>query len=219
MGGGKGGGGGGSAPPNPYESVLASIAQTEYDRAKPLRDSSMDQFMQLIQGSFNPKTSAMYKPIFDSLRSAAGAGESQSRDAILAGTARGGGQTEALANLAGNAAAQRAGVESGASNQVIMDLMNKSYGLSSGSPAAAMSGLGQAGQLGMQNQALYQQQQQMASNQGSALGGALGTAGGAGLGALGVALAPETFGTSLLLPMLGGSLLGGGVGRGVGGKK
>jgi len=217
MGGGKGGGGGGGGAQSPYDSALAKIAGEEYERARPLRDAYMRQFQELVGGNFDAKTSPMYQPIFSALRSAAGQGESQARDAILAGTARGGGQTASLANLALTSAKDRAGAESGTISQIINDLMNKSYGLASGSPASAMQGYGSAGQIGAQNQMASLQAQQMQSAAGAGLGGGLGTAAGAGLG---WALAPATGGMSAIAPyLLGGALLGGGAGRGIGGKK
>jgi hypothetical protein len=57
----------------------------------------------------------------------------------------------------------------------------------------------------------------MQSGQGGMFGGLGGAALGAGIAGLGVALAPATFGTSLLPAMATGAALGGGLGMGVGG--
>jgi len=63
----------------------------------------------------------------------------------------------------------------------------------------------------------YGQYGNQQSGQGGMLGGLGGAALGAGIAGLGVALAPATFGTSLLPAMATGAALGGGLGMGVGG--
>lgn len=210
MGGGKGGGS--SSSTSPYDRVMAQIAQTEYERAAPLRDAYMGQYQQILDGNYDPKTSPMYSSLFNSLRSAAGQGEAQARDQILSSTARGGGQTAALSDLYRTSAQDRANTSFNAQSSILGDLLNQMYGTAAGSPAAAIQGLGAAGNLATNSAMAQNQSNMLASQQGSALGGSLGTLAGAGLMA---GLGPFGMMTNLGLGALGGGSLG----RGIGGKK
>jgi hypothetical protein len=210
-----GGGKGGSSKPaaSPYEKVLANIAQTEYQRAAPLRDAYMGQFQQLLGGTFDPKTSPLYSALYDSLRSSAGAGEAQARDQILSSTARGGGQTAALADLYRTSAKERSGAEYQTSSAILTDLLNQMYATSSGSPQAAIQGLSAAGNLANSNLMAQTQADALASKQGANLGGSLGMLGGLGLAASGVLPGAG------IVPYALGALGGSSVGSGIGGKK
>jgi hypothetical protein len=185
MGGGKGSGGGGDAGAggrsgaNPYETALAEIAKKLYEQTDPTRQAFLGQMGQVASGTFDPMKSPTYAPMYSSARSGVEAQYGVAKDAIMGNTPRGGGQTEALANLEGTRASEVGAIPGAISANILNDLLNKSYGVAFGAPQQSMSGLASvAGTYGNR----MSMAQQSAQAQQSALYGGLGTLGGIGLG-------------------------------------
>lgn len=164
---------------NPYESALAKMSMDAYGQTDPLRQNLIGQMGNLLSGGFDPQKSPLYGPMYAAARSGPEAQYGVAKENILANTPRGGGQIEALANLEGARASEVGAIPGMISNNILSDMLNKTYGVAFGNPQTSMSGLGTAAQLFGNRQAaatLAGQQQQ------NALYGGLGTMAGMGLG-------------------------------------
>ena len=177
--------GGGSASAaaaaNPYEAALAEIALRGYSQTDPLRQGLLGQMGEVASGTFNPMKSPTYAPLYSAARSGAEAQYGVAKGNILGSTPRGGGQTEALANLEGVRAADVGAIPGMISSNILNDLLNKAYGTAFGAPQQSMAGLTSASQT-YGNAA--NQSRLAAYGQQSALYGGLGTIGGMGLGTM-----------------------------------
>jgi hypothetical protein len=165
-------------PPSPYESAAAAIAQKTYDETNPLRTGLLSQMEGLVSGGFDPAKSVLYAPLFAAARTGPEAQYQVARDSILAGTPRGGGQVAALSNLAQARADEVGQLPAMLSNQVMQDLLSKTYGAAFNAPQQSMAGLSSvAGTYG--NRAAMSQA--AAAQQTSGLFGGLGMLGGMAL--------------------------------------
>lgn len=188
--------GGGTPAPgaSPYESMLAQIAQDTYSQTDPLRQGFLQQMSSLLSGGFDPQKTAMYQPMYNAARSGPEAQYNVARENVLAGTPRGGGQIQGLANVESARASEVGSIPGMLSNQIFEDMMQKAYGTAFGAPQQSMAGLGAAaGTFGNR----MSMAQQAASAQNSALFSGLGTMGGLALGGPGGALAGKGAGKSL----------------------
>ena len=182
--------GGGKKPkapaPSPYEAAAAQMAQKTFDQTDPLRQSILGQMGDFMGGGFDPMKSNMYAPLYAAARSGPEAQYNVARDNVLAGTPRGGGQVDALANVESARAAQVGEIPSMLSNQIMQDLLSKSYGVAFNAPQQSMAGMSSvAGTYG--NRAAMSQAS--AANQMSSLYSGLGMMGGMALGGPGGAMA------------------------------
>lgn len=190
--------GGGKSPktpaPSPYETAAAGIAQKTYEQTDPLRTAMLSQMGDLVSGGYDPTKSPLYAPLFTTARTAPEAQYQVARDSILAGTPRGGGQTAVLGELA-RARAQEVGeLPAMLSNNILQDLLSKTYGAAFNAPQTSMAGLSSiAGSYG--NRASMSQL--AAAQQTSSLYGGLGMLGGMALGGPAGALAGKGAGKSL----------------------
>ena len=196
-------GGGGTPTPgaSPYESVLAQIAQDTYTQTDPIRQGFLQQMSSLLSGGFDPQKTAMYQPMYAAARSGPEAQYNVAKKNILGNTPRGGGQVKALADIETARASDIGSIPGMLSNQILQDMLQKSYGTAFGAPQQSMAGLSSASgtygnRLSMAEAAAAQQQ--------SALFGGLGQIGGMALG------------TALGGPL--GGKAGGSAGKAIGGK-
>lgn len=215
---------------NPYTQQLASMASDLWGQTTPIRNSfTSDYFMPFLQGNYNPATMPGFAPLYDIGRTGIEDQYNVAKQNIEASTPRGGSMTNALSGLEYNRAKSAGTLGSQISSNLISDLWNKAYNTGwVTAPSQAMGGMGGAASteqsslnnyLGAQMQAQQMMAQQTAAqnasnNQGKASGmGVLGSGIG---GALGLAAAPMTGGTSMFGS--GMSALGGmGAGKGAAG--
>lgn len=182
-------GGGGTPTPgaSPYESVLAQIAQDTYTQTDPLRQGFLQQMSSLLSGGFDPQKTAMYAPMYAAARSGPEAQYNAARENVLAGTPRGGGQIKALADIESSRASEVGSIPGMLSNQILQDMLQKSYGTAFGVPQQSMAGLSSASgtygnRLSMAEMAAKQQEAALFGGLGQIGGMALGTALGGPLG-------------------------------------
>jgi len=189
------GGGSKTPPPSPYETTLADIAKQTFEQSDPIRQAFLSQFGSLMSGGFDPQKSPLFAPMYSSARSGLEGQYDVAKENILAGTPRGGGQVEALANLEGNRADKIGAIPGMLSTDILTDLLNKSYGMAFGAPQQSMSGLSSAAgtysnRAGAADMAAAQQQSALYGGLGTMLGmgggmalaGPLGGKAGAGAG-------------------------------------
>lgn len=155
---------------------LTNQSTTLFNQSQPLRQQQLGLFGDVMSGKFDPTTSPMYAPIFSSAKGATEDQYNLARENILGGTARGGAQTGALANVELGRAGQMSSLPSQISAGIMKDLMDKAYGSvfpNSGDSSAqsAMSGFGtMAGIENNKKMMAMQQQQNQSSGVGSLIG-------------------------------------------------
>lgn len=173
-------GGGKNKPANPgssaYESELARQAMLTFSETSPIRQQLVGNMSNFISGGYDPKSLPAYQGLYNTARTGPEAQYKVAKENILGGTARGGGQTQALVNLESNRANQVGNLDSIISEQLMSDLFNKTYGAAFGAPQQSMGGLGSAASTYAARQAA------MAQQSGQQKGGFYGMMGGLGQG-------------------------------------
>ena len=150
---------------NPAADALIQMSQEIYGQTAPLRAGIIDRGNAFLQGNLDVTGT----PMFQALRSGADQQYSRARENILANTPTGGALSDALAQ---NELAKARTLTQGAGG-IAQDEYNKVYGLATGAPGAALSGLGSAGQAQAQQAAARAQERSAVINsKGQAWGGA-----------------------------------------------
>lgn len=167
---------GGSSGGTASADALSRLAQEYWKQSAGVRDPFLSQMSQFMTQGWDPTTSAMWDPLKANVESQFQTAQNDIKSQLPAG----GNLLESLADTS----TAKANTLSGLAGNMIQDMYNKAYGISTGSPQQSMSGLTGAGSL--YNQAYSgNAQNQMANVAG--LGGlmGLGSGLGSGLGALG----------------------------------
>lgn len=174
-------GGGGKNKPadpgsSPYEGELMRQSMQTFGMTAPLREQLVGSMGDFLGGGFDPKSFPAYQGLYNAARTGPEAQYKVAKENVLGGTARGGGQTQALANLEQGRAAQVGNLDAMISQDLITDLMGKSYGAAFGAPQQSLGGLGSASSSYAARQAA------MAQSSGQQKGGFYGMMGGLGQG-------------------------------------
>ncbi len=176
-----GGGGKGKTTPatSPYEAATAQIAQKTYEESTPIRTDLLAQMSNFLSGGFDPMKSPLYSPMYANARAGAESQYGRAKDAILANTPRGGGQTAALAGVESDRAGNLSNMQNAIYSNLFNDILQKTYGVAFNAPQQSMAGLGSAGnsyasRYGAANQA-YSAQQKNWFDLGSSIGGSMGS--------------------------------------------
>lgn len=139
MGGGKGSS---SVSASPYEESLAKMAEELYSQTSGMRGNLIGELEQVSSGQYDPTKSAMFSPMFAQAKQGVESQYGLAKENILANTARGGAQTGSLANLEMSRAGQASELPAMISQNILSDMMGKTYGVAFGTPQQSMSGLG-----------------------------------------------------------------------------
>lgn len=131
------------------ELLLSQIAAQMFNQTQPSRDSWNEIFAQVQGGGYDPTTNAAYAPAREALEAQYGG----ARENVLASMPSGGALDSALANVETGRAREVGGL----SSQIIMDLLNKSFGSAFGAPGEAMGGASSAASLANQRTLAAQQ--------------------------------------------------------------
>lgn len=142
--GGKGGGGGGNAAPSPYENALSNIALDQYNRTIPMRSNLIKELTNVSKGNYDPTASPVFAPIFAQGKQGIEGQYGVAKENILANLPRGGAQVQALTNLEMGRAEQAGSLPALISQDIMTDMLNKTYGAAFNTPQQSMSGLGTA---------------------------------------------------------------------------
>lgn len=167
---------GGSAGANASAQDMRRMTNEFWTLTSGVRNPFLTQLSNFMNQGWDPTTSAMWDPLKSNVESQYGT----ARNDIMSQLPAGGGLQESLADNS-NA---KAGTLSGLAGNMIQDMLNKAYGITTGSPQTALGGAQGAG--GVYNQAYSGNAgNQMANVAG--LGGlmSLGSGLGSGLGSLG----------------------------------
>lgn len=156
--------------------------------------------------SYNPYSLPAYQGLYNTARAGVEGQYNQARNQIMSQLPKGGQLNEALVNTSLARAQQAGALPAQISTGLIQDIMNKAYGLASGSPTQTMGGLGAASQgLGQAQQtAAYADAANAAASAKmmGGLGGGVGSLLGMGIGSM---IAPGA-----------GTAIGGGIGGSLG---
>lgn len=161
---------------SPYEASTARMAQQLFAQTSPLRDQLLGDMGSFVQGGYNPKNLPAYQSLYSAARTGPEGQYNVAKENILSGTARGGGQTQALANLEQNRAVQTGNIESLITQDLMGDILGKAYGAAFQTPQVSIGGTGSAASSYAARQAALSQ------SQGSQKGGFYGMMGGLGQG-------------------------------------
>lgn len=129
---------------NPYESTLAALAQKLWDETAQARAGILGQGQAVLSGQVSPDALPGYKQTFALAKQGIENQYGQARENILANTARGGGQTAAIAGLEAQRAQQAGSLPAQISQQLINDILGKIYGAAFGAPQTSIAGMGAA---------------------------------------------------------------------------
>lgn len=151
-----GGDSGGSSGGNASADEMARIARELWNQSKGVRDPFLAQMSQFMTQGWDPTTSKMWDPLKANVEQQ----YSTARNNILSNVPAGGSLLESLADNE-NA---KAGTLSGMAGNLIQDMYNKAYGISTNSPQQSISGMLGAGQL--YNQAYMGNASNQLANQG-----------------------------------------------------
>ena len=182
--GGSGGKGKTTPTVSPYEEAAAGIANKTYAETTPVRNDLLSQMGNFLQGGYDVSKSPTFAPLYANARSGIESQYGVAKDAILAGTPRGGGQTAALAGVESDRAGNLSNTQNAIYSNLFNDILQKTYGVAFNAPQQSMAGLGQAGssyasRYGAANQAYSAQQANwfnMVDNIGTGAGRAMGIA-------------------------------------------
>lgn len=166
-----------STPTSPYEESAAQMAQQLFAQTSPLREQLVGDMGSFLQGGYNPRNLPAYQPLYAAARTGPESQYNVARENILSNTARGGGQTQALANLEQNRAVQTGNMESLITQDLLGDILGKAYGAAFQTPQVSIGGTGSAASSYAARQAALSQ------SQGTQKGGFYGMMGGLGQGA------------------------------------
>lgn len=189
------GGGKNKTPaPSPYETSAADIANKTYAETDPLRQAFLSQMGDFTSGGYDPTKMAIFSPLYNIARAGPEAQYRGAMDAILAGTPRGGGQTQAIAGAELARAKDVGSIPGMITSDLLTDMLNKAYGAAFNAPQTSMAGLGSiASSYG--NRASMAQA--AGAQQTSSLYSGLGMLGGMALGGPGGAMGGKAAGKSL----------------------
>jgi len=168
--------------PSPYEVQAGEIAKQMWGYAEPLLQTMAPQMQSALAGDFDPRSSPMYSPMFQNLRSGISQGYSGALDDILANTAGGQGQDKLIADMF----TQRGRDLSFGQNQLFSDLYGQQLGqaqsFATGVPSQSAGQFTNLGQIQASN--WQASEQANAARKGSQMGmfGDLGMALGYGFG-------------------------------------
>lgn len=168
-----------SVRPSPYEGTLANIAQEMYKKTDPMRTNLIGEMTKASEGNYDPTSSPLYAPMFAQGKQGIESQYGLAKENILSNVPRGGAQAKALTDLEMGRAEQASSLPALISQDVMTDMLNKSYGTAFAAPQQSMSGLSSAS-ASYGNRAAAAQQS--ASAQQGALFQALGFMGGMALG-------------------------------------
>lgn len=128
-------GGKGNKPPepSPYEVQAGEIAQKMWGYAEPLLQTMAPQMQGALTGQFDPRSSPMYSPMFQNMRSGISRSYGGALDDILANTAGGQGQDKLIADMFTSRAQEQAFGE--------RDLFSKLYGQQLGQAQSFATGV------------------------------------------------------------------------------
>jgi hypothetical protein len=151
------GGGGGKAPKaSSGEKALARIAQDLYSATDPARQEFLSQGLGLARGEIDPRSMPGFRTANELMQEQTGRFFGDARDQILANVPAGatGLQSTLLAEAATAGAETRAGLANQIAQQLMMDRINKAFGLAGGAVQPAMGALGVGAQTGAQRRAV-----------------------------------------------------------------
>lgn len=169
-----------SAGTNSYGEALAKIALESYNQGAPLRQAFLSQGQSVLDGSFNPQTSATYAPLYNTARSGIESQYGVAKDNIMANTASGGALTGALADLEMARAGDVGSLSSTISSDIINNILSNAYNAGFGTSGTALSALssassGQNASNLMAQQAKYAQENALYSGLGNIGGNLIGS--------------------------------------------
>lgn len=151
-----GGSSGGSSGGNASADEMARIARELWNQSKGVRDPLISQMANFMTNGWDPTQSSMWDP----LKSVVENQYSTAKGNIMSNVPAGGPLLESLADNE-NA---KANTLSGMAGNMIQDMYNKAYGISTNSPQQSISGMLGAGQL--YNQAYMGNASNQIANQG-----------------------------------------------------
>lgn len=170
---------GNSVNPSPYEGALAKIAQDMFKQTGPMRSNLLNEMTAVSSGDYDPTKSPVYAPLFSQGKQGVESQYGIAKENILSNVPRGGAQVKALTDLEMGRAEQASSLPMLVSQDIMSDMLNKTYGTAFAAPQQSMSGLSSAA-ASYGNRAAAAQQ--AASAQQGALFQALGFMGGMALG-------------------------------------
>lgn len=175
------GGGKNKAKASPYEDSLAAIASELYKETTPMRKDLLGEMGKVAGGDYDPTQSPFYAPLFAQGKQGVEDQYGVAKENILANMPRGGAQVKGLIDLEQGRAEQASSLPAMISQDIMTDMLNKSYGTAFAAPQQSMSGLGTVASTFGQKQS-----QAMAANaqERAAKYQAIGQAGGAAAGAM-----------------------------------
>lgn len=147
---------GGSSAGNASADEMARIARELWNQSKGVRDPLISQMANFMTNGWDPTQSSMWDP----LKAGVEQQYSTARNNILSNVPAGGPLLENLADME----TSKANTLSGLAGNMIQDMYNKAYGISTNSPQQSISGMLGAGQL--YNQAYMGNASNQIANQG-----------------------------------------------------
>lgn len=147
---------GGSSAGNASADEMARIARELWNQSKGVRDPLISQMANFMTNGWDPTQSSMWDP----LKAGVEQQYSTARNNILSNVPAGGPLLENLADME----TSKANTLSGLAGNMISDMYNKAYGISTNSPQQSISGMLGAGQL--YNQAYMGNASNQIANQG-----------------------------------------------------
>ncbi len=170
---------GSSVKPSPYEDQLSNIAKDMLTQTAPMRGNLINEMTAVSAGDYDPAKSPMFAPMFAQGKQGVESQYGLAKENILSNVPRGGAQVTALADLEQGRAEQASSLPSMISQDIMTDMLNKTYGTAFAAPQQSMSGLSSASASYGSRAAAAQQ---ASSAQQGALFQALGFMGGMALG-------------------------------------
>lgn len=152
-------GGKNKAKASPYEDSLAAIAKELYAETTPMRKDLLGEMGKVAGGDYDPTQSSLYAPMFAQGKQSVEDQYGIAKENILANIPRGGAQVQGLTDLEMGRAEQASSLPAMISQDIMTDMLNKTYGTAFAAPQQSMSGLGTVASTFGQRQS-----QAMASN-------------------------------------------------------
>jgi len=127
-----------------YEDLLTEISKMLFESTAPMRDSLIGDLTSVAEGTFDPKTSASYNPLFAEAKGGIEDQYGVAKENIISSLPRGGGMERALTEVETGRAETSAELPAQLSKNIMDDMMSKAYGVAFGTPQTSLQGIGAA---------------------------------------------------------------------------
>ena len=130
--------------------AMSNIALGLAQQTDPLRKGMISNWENMLSGDYDVTQSPMYGPVMDATKYNLGTQFNRARDNIMGSLPKGGGLQKAIADSYLQEAGQMTNLTADLTKNIWQDEYSKAYGMASGAPQQAISGLGGSGALSSQ---------------------------------------------------------------------